>query len=177
MKHRKIYEQIYADPRTYRGYGATNHGRHAYGLIEEINPFSIVDIGCGNNAFLHKLRDHHGWPEVRLCGVDFAHPLADVTASATDLPFYDQEYDLAVSFDCLEHLDPGEVDQALKEIRRVSRQFLFHIAYRDSVIRAPDGSTLHPTVQPEEWWIDQMHTAGAIEIECRDEYLIGRWGR
>lgn len=170
MKHQQTYERIYAAPHLYRSYGSTNHGRHDYDTVLAMRPSSIVDLGCGDNAFLR----HPALADIPTTGVDFAHPMADIRASLTRLPFTDKQIDLAVSFDCLEHLDPVEVSPALAEICRISRRFLFRICYRDSKVRAPDGSTLHPTVQPEEWWIKQIEFHGGT-CASNNGHLKGEW--
>lgn len=75
----------------------------------------------------------------------------------------------------LEHLPESEVLPTLSELRRVSSRFIFSISYVDSVTKWK-GQTLHPTVRPEEWWIDRIMQAGGLEIARSDGYLHGRWG-
>ncbi len=168
------YLGIYSSTdRKYKTYGRTAHGTKAIPLVERLNPSSILDIGCGWNNFLKDIKQQ--LPNTKTVGVDFACPGADVIADVTvGLPFVGAEFDLATSFDVLEHLVPDDVNRALNEIHRVSRKFVFSICYRDSVNRWK-GLTLHPTVRPQEWWIEQIYCAGAENISVVGKYITGTW--
>src|SRR5919205_807012 len=94
---------------------------------------SVLDLGCG--AGMLALLKRKG---VTLFGVDLSPEGAlasrrngyDFTCAAelTRLPFADDSFDYAVSLDVLGHVDFGEKDAVLSEIRRVLR---------------PGGVTLH----------------------------------
>src|ERR671926_1034510 len=94
---------------------------------------SVLDLGCG--AGMLALLKRKG---VTLAGVDLSPECAlasrrngyDFTCSSelTRLPFPDASFDYAVSLDVLGHVDFGEKDAVLSEIRRVLR---------------PNGVTLH----------------------------------
>jgi SAM-dependent methyltransferase len=94
---------------------------------------SVLDLGCG--AGMLALLKRKG---VTLAGVDLSSEGAlasrrngyDFTCSAelSRLPFADDSFDYAVSLDVLGHVDFGEKDAVLAEIRRVLR---------------PGGVTLH----------------------------------
>jgi hypothetical protein len=74
----------------------------------------------------------------------------------------------------LEHVLPEQVDAVLAEFSRVSRRFVFSISHVPSVIKW-QGENLHPTVQPEEWWIHRIMKAGGCSIEKQGRYITGRW--
>lgn len=164
------YQGIYANPSAYRGYGHSNHGRGAAALMEGIK--SLCDIGCGHNEFVKTQRTLRA--DMPAVGVDFACPGADVQAAATALPFVDKQWDMLTSFDMLEHLLPEEVGPALREFARVSSRFCFSICYRASVITW-QGANLHPTVQPESWWVGEISRAGGVNIRKVGNYLTGDW--
>ncbi len=102
---------------------------------------SLVDIGCGNGAFLHHLeRASILSPPPRLFGLDrsatalsatlCAAPMATATAQA--LPFADGAVDLACALDVIEHLPFGMYETALDEIARVAaRYILINVPYRE----------------------------------------------
>ena len=164
------YEGIYSSPDAYRGYGHSNHGRNAIPMMMGVT--SVLDVGCGHNEFVKQLRQRQ--PDVRAIGVDFACPSADVCAKATSLPFAEKQWDMITSFDMLEHLMPSEVSTALLEFARVSRRFCFSICHRPSVITWK-GLNLHPTVQPESWWISEIQKAGGVNIRKSGQYILGEW--
>jgi 2-polyprenyl-3-methyl-5-hydroxy-6-metoxy-1,4-benzoquinol methylase len=83
---------------------------------------SVLDVGCGNGAFLRRLEGRYR----RLCGVDrsetalrFVHAEKRI-ASADDLPFDDGEFDLVTCMEVIEHLPQDSFHKALDELLRVS---------------------------------------------------------
>lgn len=173
MSEIEKYRGIYSSS-SYSSYGHSNHGKASMSLWDSWAVSSVVDVGCGHNEFINELRK---WPRKWkfVAGVDFACPSADIRALATDLPFYDKQFDLLTSFDCLEHLLPEEVETALMEFSRVSRGFVFSIAYVPSKITWK-GQNLHPTVQDKNWWIARLIASGASLVNQSGRYLYGQWG-
>jgi SAM-dependent methyltransferase len=153
-------------------YGRENCGAGAMRFMRDWQFKSLLDVGCGHNEFVKNLRK--ALPAVRAIGVDFACPGADIIAAASALPFADKSFDVLTCFDALEHLEPGEVAPSLSEVARVSGRFCFSICHRASVFLW-QGENLHPTVQPEAWWIEQIEMAGGYEIQKDGRYLHGHW--
>jgi SAM-dependent methyltransferase len=99
--------------------GSGNEAQHAR---RRADPGQILDIGCGTGATLDHLR-RFGTVQ----GVDlFDLPLRFsrrrghervLCASATDLPFASESFDLITALDIIEHLDDDVA--GLREIRRV----------------------------------------------------------
>jgi hypothetical protein len=171
---RAKYAGIYSgeNPRL-RGYGKSNHGSNATALIQTFGAKSLVDVGCGWNDFCKGAKLVS--PELQTVGVDFACPGADVNASAESMPFSDKQFDVLTAFDMLEHILPEQVDAVLAEFARVSRRFIFSISYVPSRILW-QGENLHPTVQPEPWWIQRIIRAGGMAIKKEGRYITGEWG-
>lgn len=170
IQEKDKYDGIYANTGQYRGYGHSNHGRGAITLTEGAT--SILDVGCGYNEFIKGIKQTN--PNIKALGVDFSCPGADKIVDAKNLPFNDKEWEIITSFDMLEHLLPDEVPVVLREFARVSHKFIFSICYRPSVILWK-GHNLHPTVQPESWWINEITKAGGKNIKKHENYLVGEW--
>lgn len=154
-----------------RGYGGTNHGRGAYGMVLSWRPHLVVDFGCGRNDFIRWLRR---WGVDGL-GIDWANDLADVVAPMHSVPLAGGIADVVTSFDALEHLLPADVDPALAEMCRVGRpggSFAFSISTSPSQITV-DGQNLHPTVRPLAWWAERISRVGRVETEA--PFLTGIW--
>lgn len=143
-------------------YGATNHGRFAYRLVQAFKPRPtfVVDFGCGRNLFIQHLR--------RLgidgLGIDFAFPEADIVAPMHRVPVSAGIADVVTSFDALEHLLPEEVDEVLDEMRRIAVPgggFVLSICTRESKTKV-NGEGLHPTVRPLKWWLDRIGRVGTV---------------
>ena len=116
-------------------------------------PASILEVGCGNGR-LCKLLVEMGYDVVGLdlvpgfydrSGYEFhVHNLCEGT-----LPFKDNEFDVCLSFDVIEHL-PTNYDETIAEMLRVSKMAIGVIACWRTECQT--AFNLHPTIfDPERW--------------------------
>lgn len=108
-------------------------GRFTQALVEEtreLNPTSILDVGCGEGFTLERLRQE-GIGE-RLEGVDYLdraielgqkeHPeLTLKQGSIFDLKYKNNSFDLVICSEVLEHIENPE--KGLKELARVTKKY------------------------------------------------------
>jgi len=99
-------------------------------LITEINPKTLLDIGCGEGIVISKLLNQH--KKLKITGIDLnkktvqqaknKNPNAKFqTMDATKLKLKNNSFDLTLNLEILEHLDnPGK---AIKEAKRVSKKY------------------------------------------------------
>lgn len=172
MTEREKYEGIYNCKSIYPNYGRTNHGKDAIKIIKDWSPKSLIDVGCGYNQFAKEIRNLN----ISSIGLDFACPDADIIADAKNIPFENKKFDVLTAFDMLEHLLREDVTIVLKEFERVSYRFIFSICYRPSLIKWM-GHNLHPTVMPEDWWIEQLIKAGGFKIQKNNQFITGEWSK
>ena len=132
-------------------YGHACEGKPQLNDLLSLNPTSIIDIGCGYNEFLDLISSHD--ENIPSLGVDIACPAADVIAPAHNLPIEDKQYDMLVSFDCMEHIPEEEVELSLKEFSRVADRVYLQISLHDSPTKI-DGEPVHVCVKPKEWWLE-----------------------
>lgn len=167
---RRKYEGIYRSS-SYARYGHSNHGGKATALLQAMGPASLLDVGCGYNEFCAAVRVL--LPSIRVLGVDFACPGADLLADACALPFAAKEFDVLTAFDMLEHVLPEQVHGILSEFARVSQRFIFSISNVPSVYKW-EGETLHPTVRDPEWWRQTILKVGGLPV-LQGHYWTGHW--
>ena len=170
MTEKEKYDGIYSSTAEYNGYGHANHGKDYLPILITNKVSSLIDVGCGHNEFCIKLRKLG----VNAIGVDFACKSADLIADAKSLPFENKRFDFLTAFDMLEHLQPDDVSIVLNEFRRVSHNFVFSICYRESFNKWR-GYTLHPTVKPESWWIEQIINHNGYDVSKHNQYIVGKW--
>lgn len=133
-------------------YGHKCEGRPYVMEVMNLDPKSMVDIGAGYNEFIKDIRTRTKYDKSKFIGVDIACPESDVIASAHNLPFDDEQYDMVVSFDCMEHIPEDEVPLAFKEFHRVGKRIYLMIALAHSPTRI-DGEVLHVCIKSPEWWL------------------------
>ena len=65
-------------------YGNAFDGKESIDDIMQLKPTSMLDIGCGHNQFIKKIKQIK---DIRAVGIDIACPSADFIAPAHILPF------------------------------------------------------------------------------------------
>ncbi len=86
---------------------------------------TILDVGCGNGAFLNSLPDVY--EAVGLDSSQEALKYVRTTAVQGDisaLPFESTSFDLVTCLEVLEHLPSGIFEKALLELQRVSKKYI-----------------------------------------------------
>lgn len=123
---------------------------------------SILDVGSGEGALVGALLDRGA----NAFGVDVSEvvvarsnqraPGRFLHGSILTLPFDDEAFDTVVSTDCMEHLAPEDVPNALREIHRVTRRNVFlKLATTED-----RDSHWHLTVEGRGWWEARCFEAG-----------------
>ena len=138
-------------------------------IIKNIPFNNVLDIGCSSGGALGALESFR--PEIDIFGIDISFTAAKngfsldrniVCGSAINLPYKDKTFDLVVSSDCLEHLAPEDIDRMIKEVARVTKEYIFiRVSSRKDTAAWGNiiGKQLHLTIQPLKWWYDKFFNA------------------
>ena len=97
---------------------------------KELKPISVLDAGCGEGFTLSRLEEKNIGKDLE--GIDFLataiklggklHPKLKLKqGNIYKLPYKDNQFDLVLCTEVLEHLDDPE--KALKEIKRVTKKY------------------------------------------------------
>lgn len=166
------------------------HKRH-YGVsrtqinlrfLPDISPsLRILEVGCNIGNQLLCLQKA-GFTD--LCGIELQAYAVEVAkarteginiiqGSAFDLPFKDEFFDLVFTSDVLIHIHPSEIDKALEEIERCTREYIWGFeyyadAYQEVNYRGRDG--LLWKTDFVKLWLKRFPGLALIK-ETRFEYL------
>ena len=123
--------------------GANRHSIIINGLIQNNGYGSVLDYGCGNGALLDQIECSNK------TGYDPGIPRFSKTP---ELPF-----DLVVSTDVLEHIEPDRLDAVLAHIAQLTRKkayLVIHCGPAQAVL--PDGRNAHLIQEPPDWWVYKL---------------------
>jgi ubiquinone/menaquinone biosynthesis C-methylase UbiE len=138
---------------TYDKYGSTNPAvrrlmtsfeRTLDELMAQARPDSLLDVGCGEGVLVHRWA--LAMPQARLVGIDLeedsiqagwaAREAANLeyrTTPAQELPFAENEFDLASAIEVLEHVPDPE--HTVAEMARCARRHLLVSVPREPLWR------------------------------------------
>lgn len=136
-------------------------------IIGRFAPSRSLDIGCATGHLVRALRNAGTHAE----GIDFSqwavdHAVTPVTqGSAMDLPWDENEFDLAISQDFMEHMHPDDLPKVIAEQVRVVRRggTIAHlIPFYES--DPPVQVDAHLCQATQEWWMRFLRAQPCIEI-------------
>jgi 2-polyprenyl-3-methyl-5-hydroxy-6-metoxy-1,4-benzoquinol methylase len=138
---------------TYDKYGSTNpvvrrlmasFERTLDELMAQARPDSLLDVGCGEGVLVHRWA--LAMPQARLVGIDLEEPSIQAgwaereapnlqyrKMPAEELPFAEDEFDLASAIEVLEHVPNPE--HTLAEMARCARRHLLVSVPREPLWR------------------------------------------
>jgi 2-polyprenyl-3-methyl-5-hydroxy-6-metoxy-1,4-benzoquinol methylase len=112
-------------------------------IINQYNPQSILDFGCGVGSLVHTLKTKY--PQKNIQGYDPGN------INFVD-QFENQTFDLIISTDVLEHIEPEFLIDTLKFLKSKSNRFYHLIALAPSSVILPDGRNAHLILESTDWW-------------------------
>lgn len=167
---KQLYEKLHKEHRNSRGYqySSTDLGWFSEYLCEGME--SILDVGAGLSPYADRVRAQYGMKRAAVADLSEVprkfHEERNIEfhcAPVQKLPFKEDEFDIVVSFDCLEHLAPEDVPVAVAELCRVAKKRLI-VTVGTQSSKAFDIE-LHLTQQPLTWWAEQFEPFGKVRID------------
>ncbi len=136
--------------------------KHLESFVEEINPSSILDFGCGKGNLVALMREKY--PTKTVLGYDPGNTEFDKSLD-------DVRVDLLVSSDVLEHVEPHLIDETLDYLSKKSK-FIYHlISLAPAKRKLPDGRNAHLIQESPEWWRTKFLNLGYKII--KEDYTEG----
>jgi cyclopropane fatty-acyl-phospholipid synthase-like methyltransferase len=122
-------------------------------IMRAINPKKVVVAGCAAGELVRELRQK----SVEAWGFDISRNLKEIAypevvnylrrGSLCDIPFQPEDgFNALIAFDVFEHIPKRKIDTMVKEIKRLSPEYLVTIIAHDYV------EVGHVTLKPLKWW-------------------------
>jgi len=148
--------------------------RTAQHIVDLFKPERTLDVGCAK-GFLVKALDELGVDaygiDPSVYAVSNAHP--DVgdkinLDTAQSIPYPDNTFDVVTCLDVMEYVPIKEVTKTLKELLRVSKEWVIIRVVTHEVEGDLDSS--YETIRDREWWTERIEKAGG-KVEANDAYF------
>jgi 2-polyprenyl-3-methyl-5-hydroxy-6-metoxy-1,4-benzoquinol methylase len=120
-------------------------------IISDNAPASILDFGCGLGNLIQTLREQY--PNKEIQGYDPGN-------ENFSNQFVNKKFDLVVSTDVLEHIEPDFLDATLQFLKNKSDRFYHLIALAPSSVTLPDGRNAHLILETCDWWKNKFVNLG-----------------
>ncbi|NRQ14613.1 class I SAM-dependent methyltransferase [Ensifer sesbaniae] len=134
------------------------HAREKYGAssekqidfitpwLKELGPINtILDFGCGQSQLVDWLARDFGAQAFR-----YDPAIEQFNQFPVD------KADVVINTDVLEHIPLEDVDGFIARIASISEKVFFNISNIPAVAILPNGENAHCTVEPPEWWAEQL---------------------
>lgn len=128
----------------------------------------FLDMGTGRGELLD-IAKALGYGPV-IMGTETVPALIDnkrvVEGYAHSLPFEDKQFRISACIDVLEHILPGDDEAAVKNLARVTREYLLISANNRPSKAWHEGEDLHINIRPyEEWQMLILQWSGGASIK------------
>lgn len=170
LGHDGIYDAGYYES-TVEGPAVRSAGTIADSILEEFDPKSVVDVGCGTGALLLALRERgcevfgleYSKAALEYCwGRGLRVQRFDLERDALD---HAPTFDVAISMEVAEHLPEAIADRYIGLLTRLSHQIVFTAA------QPGQGGSDHVNEQPRAYWIEKFTLRGF----SLDGAITDRW--
>jgi SAM-dependent methyltransferase len=134
-------------------------------LMDALHPRSVIDVGCGTGTFLAAFREAGVTDVWGVDGdyVDRGHleiPAASFDAVDLNKPFHrDRTYDLALSLEVAEHLEPARSESFVEDLTRLAPVVCFSAAIPGQ------GGTSHIAERWQDEWAAMFRSHGFMPTD------------
>ncbi len=149
----KVYREIAAEGGNFWGNNILQHEAEIRRLVQQTGAHTLMDYGCGRGD------PWRGGLAQRLgCSSHFLYDPAFRTHDV--LPKQGAHFDGVLCSDVLEHVPENEVPAFVQSLFDYADRFVWaSVCCRPAKKKLPDGTNMHVTVRPMEWWHAQFRAA------------------
>lgn len=145
-----LYREMAAEGANFYGLSVLQHKALIGKLIKQYGVETLLDYGCGRgDAYKSPHKVWHEWglkrPNVML--YDPAFPGHDKLPS--------RRFDAVICSDVLEHVPEEDTERFVGDLFNHAKSVVWaSVCTRAAKKSFPDGTNLHVTIKPLQWWLD-----------------------
>jgi len=149
------YAWVHKNTTTMSGRTTVRNKDKIKAVIEKVNPFNILDYGCGKGWQYTRDEVHKEW------GVPIPTCYDPYIKEFEKLPGVSAKwFDLVLCVDVMEHILPEEVDDVLHEVMFLGNFVYFHIDTKPALKTFSCGTNFHVSLHSKEEWIEKISKHG-----------------
>ena len=151
--------------------GGRNFGDYVVRFLEQRRPYisTVLDFGAGQQSLQKYVMEKAIDIKINWTNYDPGVPGLD------NLP--EESFDLVVSSDVLEHVEPEEIDKTIVQLDQLTNKYQFHhIACDPCGLILPDGRNAHLITEKLEWWIERFGRTGSYDVMYKAQCTVKKRG-
>jgi len=166
VKYLEQYQALAATGKFFRGSSLSQHTKDIRKLIDKTKSTTLLDWGCGAaSEYRAAIPIHKKW------GIKQRPTLYD--------PAFEKfstrptgSFHGVICTDVLEHVPEEEVDALVLTLFDYAERFVFaSVCCRPASKFFDDGTNMHVTVKPYQWWKDKFEAANFIQTDQHGKSL------
>ena len=133
-------------------------------LMQLTDSKSILDYGSGKSDYLNQMNSYRP---------DLPYTIHEYEPAREEKAGDPPVSDFTICFDVLEHVEPAKVDITLTHIASKTRNFAYiTICLVPAHSSFPDGTNLHLSVHPADWWLKKLEADWEILRNQTDPKML-----
>jgi len=162
-----LHTELHTNDTKFNGYSIAKHLPEIEDIIKYSNIKNVLDYGCGKAKGWHRGKYAH------VIGID-PNEVYLYDPCVPDYNTYpDRQFDMVVCTDVMEHIPLDGIPIVLGNIFSLAKKAVFiTVSTRPAKKMLTTDLNAHLTVQPPEWWREQINTYNTKEMYCKVKFDV-----
>ena len=166
----ELHTELHINDSKFNGYSIAIHLPELADIIKNSNIHNVLDYGCGKAKGWHRGKYAH---VIGLKSTDDVYLYDPCVEDYNKYPPPHHKFDMVVCTDVMEHIPLDGIPIVLGNIFSLAKKAVFiTIATKPAKKMLRPDLNAHLTVQPPEWWREQINTYNTKELYCKVKFDV-----